>query len=638
MRRSIATVSLSGTLPEKLDAIAAAGFDGVELFEPDFTYYAASASDLRRMCEDKGLAIELFQPFRDYEGMPGALHQRDLARAERKFDLMEALGTRLVLVCSNTSPAALPDPELAAEQLHELAERAALRGIRIAFEALSWGRHVRLWRQAWDIVELAAHPELGLVLDSFHTLALKDDPAGIAQLPGDRIFFVQMADAPRLDLSVIEWARHHRNFPGQGQFDTVGFFECIMRAGYRGPLSLEVFNDVFRASPNRRIAVDAMRSLRWLEAEVWDRLKTTAGEASHSRSAMAQLARISPMPTCDGIAFVEFAVDDEAAESLGALLLQMGFRLAGEHRSKPVSLYRQGEINFILNRLSHPLAQAHFAAHGPSSCAWGLLCENAVLACHRAVELQSARFDPEEGPGEHRLPSIVAPGGGIIHFVDRSIGERLFDVDFRLQGEPPADESEPGLTKIDHLAMALAPDRLDTWVLFCRAVLGMQAGDRMDLPDPYGLVRNFGMADPERRLRLVLNVSPSQRTRTAQVASGRGGATVHHIALVSEDIFQASRKLRHRGVRFIPISDNYYNDLPNRFDLSPEFVELLRGHGILFDRNADGDYLHVYTEPFASRFMFEVVQRLAGYDAYGASNAPARMASQAQEQPPLPGR
>jgi 4-hydroxyphenylpyruvate dioxygenase len=185
--------------------------------------------------------------------------------------------------------------------------------------------------------------------------------------------------------------------------------------------------------------------------------------------------------------------------------------------------------------------------------------------------------------------------------------------------------------------MALAPDRVDTWVLFCRAVLGMEAGERMDLPDPYGLVRNFGMADPMRQLRFVLNVSPSQRTRTAKVASGRGGAVVHHIAMSSDDIFSAARTLRDRGVRFVPISGNYYDDLPNRFDLDDDFVERLRHHGVLFDRNAAGDYLHAYTEPFAGRFLFEVVQRLEGYDAYGAANAPARMASQAQEHRPITG-
>ncbi len=636
MRYSIATVSLSGTLPEKIDAIAAAGFDGIELFEPDFTYFTGSARDLRMMCEDKGLAIELFQPFRDYEGMPDGIHQRDLARAERKFDLMEALGARLLLVCSNTSPAALADPELASSQLHELAEKASPRGMRVAFEALSWGRHVNLWAHAWKIVERAAHPALGLVLDSFHTLSLGDDPSGIAQLPGDRIFFVQMADALRLDLSVIEWARHHRNFPGQGQLDTVGFFECAMRAGYTGPLSLEIFNDIFRESPNRRIAVDAMRSLRWLEGQVSDRLSTASDKTATLKAAAGRLSAIPAMPKCAGIAFVEFAVDDESADALDALLLRMGFRLAGRHRSKPVTLYQQGQVNFIVNRLSHLLAQEHFSAHGPSVCALGIWSDDAEHASARAVELQSARFDPQRGPGEYRLPSIVAPGGGVIHFVDTSLAARLFETDFHPEGTAPADASDAAIERIDHLAMALAPDRVDTWVLFCRAVLGLELGERMDLPDPYGLVRNFGMADEDRLLRFVLNVSPSQRTRTAKVASGRGGAVVHHIAMSCDDTFAAVRSLRDRGVRFVPISGNYYDDLPNRFDLATGFVERLRNHGVLFDRNPSGDYLHAYTEPFAGRFLFEVVQRLRDYDAYGASNAPARMASQAQEHRPLP--
>ena len=173
----------------------------------------------------------------------------------------------MVLVCSNTSPLALNDAERSAAQLHELAERAARRNLRIGFEALAWGRHVNLYGQAWDIVRRADHPHLGLILDSFHTLSLKDDPTGIAQIPGDKIFFLQMADAPRLAMDVLQWARHFRCFPGQGQFDLDGFFEQVLRAGYTGPLSLEIFNDVFRETPNRRTATDAMRSLLYLESQ-----------------------------------------------------------------------------------------------------------------------------------------------------------------------------------------------------------------------------------------------------------------------------------------------------------------------------------------------------------------------------------
>ena len=142
MRRAVATVSLSGTLRAKLEAIAAARFDAIELFENDFIHSAAPARELAAMCADLGLAIDLYQPFRDFEGMPDELFAKNLDRAERKFDLMQALGAPLMLVCSNTSPQSLGEAERAAAQLHALAERAAKRNLRIGFEALAWGRHV----------------------------------------------------------------------------------------------------------------------------------------------------------------------------------------------------------------------------------------------------------------------------------------------------------------------------------------------------------------------------------------------------------------------------------------------------------------------------------------------------------------
>jgi len=423
MRRSIATVSLSGTLPHKLEAIAAARFDGIELFEPDFTHWTGSAADLRRLCGDLGLGIELFQPMRDFEGVPDAQFARNLDRAERKFDLMQAMGCPLMLVCSSVSPLSMDDPERAAAQLHELAQRAARRNLRVGFEALAWGRHVKLWRQAWNIVQRANHPHLGLILDSFHTLSLQDDLAELDQVPGERIFFLQMADAPWMGLNVIDWARHHRNFPGQGQLDVVGFFERVMRAGYGGPLSLEIFNDVFRACPNRRIAVDAMRSLLWLEGEVRERLEAAPDAAA--KRPLQQHALFDPpaAPALSGFSFVEFAVDAMAAQELGALLQRMGFRLAGRHRSKPVTLYRQGGINLVVNLLAHPAARARFELHGPSVCALGLRTTDPTAAMHRATALQSVRFDSPTGPGEQRLPSIVAPGGSIVHFVDEALGD-----------------------------------------------------------------------------------------------------------------------------------------------------------------------------------------------------------------------
>ncbi|WP_428641626.1 sugar phosphate isomerase/epimerase family protein, partial [Roseibium sp.] len=210
MKTAIATVSISGDLKEKLVAIASAGFDGVEIFENDFLAFDASPREVGRMVRDHGLEISLFQPFRDFEGMPEPQRTRAFDRAERKFDLMQELGTDLVLICSNVSPLSLGGIDRAADDLAELGERAANRGIRIGYEALAWGRHVSDHRDAWEIVRRADHANVGLILDSFHTLARKIDPDTIRSIPGDKIFFVQLADAPKIDMDLLYWSRHFR--------------------------------------------------------------------------------------------------------------------------------------------------------------------------------------------------------------------------------------------------------------------------------------------------------------------------------------------------------------------------------------------------------------------------------------------
>ncbi|MGA8197597.1 MAG: sugar phosphate isomerase/epimerase, partial [Acetobacteraceae bacterium] len=152
LRKSIATVALSGSLVDKLEAAATVGFDGVEIMESDLLTFDGSAADVRHICENLGLAIDIYQPFRDFEAMPEPQRSRNLDRAERRFDTMQELGTDLVLVCSNTHAAALDDDARAAADLAVMAERAARRGLRIGYEALSWARHVRLWRHAWNIL------------------------------------------------------------------------------------------------------------------------------------------------------------------------------------------------------------------------------------------------------------------------------------------------------------------------------------------------------------------------------------------------------------------------------------------------------------------------------------------------------
>ncbi|CAM4305392.1 bifunctional sugar phosphate isomerase/epimerase/4-hydroxyphenylpyruvate dioxygenase family protein [Kerstersia similis] len=636
MRRSIATVSLSGTLREKLEAISAAGFDGIELFENDFIHFQGSARDLRHMAADLGLTVDLYQPFRDFEAMPDALLARSLERAERKFDIMQEMGCGLVLCCSNTSAHAIDDPALAADQLAELAERAARRNLRIGYEALSWGRHVRLYGQAWDIVKRADHPHLGLILDSFHTLSLKDDPAGIADIPGDRIFFLQMADAPLLTLDVIDWARHHRCFPGQGKLDVENFFLQTLLAGYSGPLSLEIFNDVFRETPNRRTALDAMRSLLYLESWGRERLaRPGAGENAarfQATAARIELFNPPPAPVFSGVSFVEFAVDEASAAGLGAVFERMGFRRAGAHRSKQAVLYRQGEVALILNAQPGSFARERFGSFGASVCALGVYTQDPVGALSRAQALQSARFESPVGAGEVVLPAIVSPGGIVVYFVPEKLAPNgLFDADFVLEETGGAAGAGPAaIDKLDYLALGMNIGQRDTWTLFARAVLGLKQGDNLQFADPYGLVDITSAANADGSLRLVLTVSQSLSTDTARAAQQQGGVAVHHLAFSSNDIFATVRAWKAAGIAMTPVSQNYYDDLASRLDLAPALLERLREHGVLYDRDAGGEYLHCYTDNLAGHFFCEAVQRLGDYAGMGVLNASARVAARAQ--------
>lgn len=168
-------------------------------------------------------------------------------------------------------------------------------------------------------------PRFGLCLDTFHIFSRECDISGIALLPADKIFFIQLADAPILKMDYLSYSRHHRNFPLQGAFPLIEFMQNVVKAGYKGPLSLEVFNDEFRAAPSKRIALDAVRSLLFLQAEVY------GGEI------------LPPAPTVERIEYVEFTVEEARIGELESFFRDLGLKRVAKHRSKNVVVYRQGE-------------------------------------------------------------------------------------------------------------------------------------------------------------------------------------------------------------------------------------------------------------------------------------------------------
>ena len=294
LRWSIASVCMGGALEGKFAAAAKAGFRAVELFENDLTFFNGKPRDARQLAADLGLEIVALQPFRDFEAMPDPMRRRNFERAERKLELMHELGARLLCLCSNVSPEAIDDPEQAAADLAELADLARRHGMRIGYEALAWGRHVKDWTAAWDIVRAADRDNLGIVLDSFHICVRGNPIEPIASLPAERIALVQVADAPALAMDPLSLSRHYRCYPGQGDYPIVDYLDAVTRSGYRGPLSLEIFNDQFRGASAAAIAVDGMRSLR-AAGEALAAKRAARGEAP-----IADLAPLPPPPVVEG--------------------------------------------------------------------------------------------------------------------------------------------------------------------------------------------------------------------------------------------------------------------------------------------------------------------------------------------------
>jgi 4-hydroxyphenylpyruvate dioxygenase len=609
-RHSIATVALGGTLGEKLAAASSAGFDGVELFEPDLIAAPLAPEEVRRRLADLGLALELYQPLRDIDALPPEQFRRKLDLVRAKFDLMLRLGARMALLCTNVSPDAIDDDDLAAEQLSAVADEARSRGLTVAYEALAWGTHVSEYDHAWRIVERAGHPALGVCLDSFHILARGTSLAGIATIPADKLFMLQLADAPRMRMDELQWSRHYRCFPGQGAFDLETFLARVLAAGYAGPLSLEIFNDIFRQADPFRTAVDGRRSLLWLEERAGGRLP---GEKAKTL-VRARLAGGG----LRGFAFVELNAPPETAGGVGRLLAGLGLRRTGVHRSKPVELWQAGEARILVNSGRH-------AAPAPGQlavAAVGLDVAAAERLARQATALRAPLVPRHRNWDEADLVAIEAPDGLEIFLCEEGSGWRG---DF----DPCRDEQPSGaktrLTGIDHIALGQPLTLFHESVLFYRSLLGLVPLEGQELASPNGLIRSQALTGETagEPVRLVLNVPVLGGGRAAE-------RPLQHVAIQSADIVETARAVSARGLSVLPVPGNYYEDLAARLGLDAASLETYRRCNILYDEDSAGRVMrHCYVTCGQGGVLFEIVDRAPGYAGYGAGNAVVRMAAQA---------
>ncbi len=599
MRTSIATVCLSGTLAQKMQSCADAGFDGIEVFEPDLVAAPQSPEEIRALAARLGLTLDLFQPFRDAEGVDSPTFAANLRRAEAKFSLMRRLGMDTMLVCSNVATATVDDDATSAAQLRELGDLAAAYDVRLAYEALAWGRFVDDYRRAWRIVERADHPNVGVCLDSFHILSRGHDPKEIEQIPGEKVFFLQLADAPILSMDVLSWSRHHRLFPGEGGFDLAAFLAHVLRTGYDGPLSLEVFNDTFRQSEPGRTARQALRSLRWLEDQAARRLGSEA---------TLDLASLPDVAEPSGMDFVEVKAEDTG--EVEVVLDQLGFTFRGRHRSKAVGLWTQGAARVVLNE-----QQARGLA--PQVAAVGVEVADPAASAARAGRLLAPTVHRRTYAGEEQLAACSAPDGTEVFFGRVPDGaDATWTGEFQLGTTPAGPEP---ITHVDHVNLVQPWQHYDEAVLFWSSVLGLAPQAPLDVAGPAGLVRSKVMRSTDGGIRLALNLLPA----------GLLTGLPQHVAFACDDIVALAERARERGLRFLPVPDNYYDDLDARFDLDPAFLAELRVHGVLYDRTGDGELLHAYTPALPQGFCVELLERRGGYDGYGAANTHVRLAAQA---------
>jgi sugar phosphate isomerase/epimerase len=268
------TITLAGPLEAKLTAVRDAGFTQIMLNANDIAGHPAGAAAAIDAVRSSGLRVTGFQVLRDFEGLSGHLHAYKIDIAKAMLEMCHALGSKVLLVCSSTSAHASGDVAVLARDLRKLATLAVPFGIRIAYEALSWGRHVTEYPKAWDIVAEADRANLGLAIDSFHILATGTNTEQLDEIVPDRIFLVQLADFMWQEIRSreerINTARHFRVFPGEGVHNeqVAGLVRTLDRLGYRGDYSFEVFNDDYTQLPLAVVAARARRSVKWLTDQV----------------------------------------------------------------------------------------------------------------------------------------------------------------------------------------------------------------------------------------------------------------------------------------------------------------------------------------------------------------------------------
>jgi 4-hydroxyphenylpyruvate dioxygenase len=330
----------------------------------------------------------------------------------------------------------------------------------------------------------------------------------------------------------------------------------------------------------------------------------------------------NPMGT-DGFEFVEYASPDPQA--LARHFEAMGFTAIAKHRAKDVTLYRQGDINFLLNAESGSFAEAFASEHGPSVCAFAFRVQDAAKAQARAIGLGARPVASKLGPMELNIPAIEGIGGALLYLVDRygahsHGGEHsIYDVDFV---KLPGIDQHPrgnGLAYIDHLTHNVQQGRMDHWAGFYERLFNFREIRYFDIEGQMTGLRSRAMTSPCGKIRIPINESADDKSQIAEYLAAYHGEGVQHIALAANDIYAAVESLQQHGIKFMSVPDTYYEQIGQRLPGHGEDLPRLQRDRILIDGDRSGLLLQIFTETMIGPIFFELIQR-KGNDGFGEGN------------------
>ena len=327
----------------------------------------------------------------------------------------------------------------------------------------------------------------------------------------------------------------------------------------------------------------------------------------------------NPMGT-DGFEFIEYTASDTHA--LEALFVQLGFQAIAKHRSKNVVLYRQGQINFIINHEPDSFAQSFAAVHGPSCCAFAIRVKDAKTAYDKAISLGAEPYLGNVGPMELNIPAIRGIGNSLLYLVDRYEGHTIYDVDFVPIENTEINPVGVGLHNIDHLTHNVHNGRMDEWAHFYEKLFGFREIRYFDITGKATGLKSRAMTSPCGKIRIPINEPSDKKSQIQEYLEAYNGEGIQHIALTSDDIYKSIDSLRSNGIELMNVPDTYYEMVDGRLPGHGENLEALKKRRILIDGDLENDkgiLLQIFTQTCIGPIFFEIIQR-KGNQGFGEGN------------------